>query len=213
MSQDNEFETLNVAATCIGTRALGPGWRSVVWVQGCRLSCPGCIAPEWIPNRPANKIDPYELAQRLLSDPQVNGLTLSGGEPMLQARGLASLVKTARKIRPISVISFTGYRFEQLIANPPSADIFELLALIDVLIDGPYIKAMNDNNGLRGSSNQRFIHLTNKLVGYPFETNPRKMEFRVLNGDLLMVGVPPLNIVQSIDRMLEADGRDNYVRS
>lgn len=43
---------LNVAATRVGTRTLGPGVRSVVWVQGCPFHCLGCLAPEWIPNAP-----------------------------------------------------------------------------------------------------------------------------------------------------------------
>jgi len=43
---------VQVAETCIGTRALGPGLRSVVWVQGCPFSCAGCIAPDWIPRSP-----------------------------------------------------------------------------------------------------------------------------------------------------------------
>ena len=46
-------EALNVAAVCQATRALGPGLRAVVWVQGCPCRCPGCVAPDWMALKPA----------------------------------------------------------------------------------------------------------------------------------------------------------------
>lgn len=112
-------QPLNVAATRVGTRALGPGVRSVVWVQGCPFRCAGCVAPEWIPERPARRADPDRLAAELLADPQVTGFTLSGGEPMSQAAGLARLVRRARLLRDVSVVCFTGYRLERLRTRPP----------------------------------------------------------------------------------------------
>jgi anaerobic ribonucleoside-triphosphate reductase activating protein len=92
---------LNIAKTCVGTRALGPGVRSVVWVQGCPFRCQGCIAPEWIPFERAREADPAELASELLADPDVAGLTFSGGEPMRQAAGLARLITIARRQRDL----------------------------------------------------------------------------------------------------------------
>lgn len=91
----------------------------MVWVQGCPFRCAGCVAPEWIPERPARRADPDELAAELLADPQVTGFTLSGGEPMSQAAGLARLVRRARLLRDISVVCFTGYRLERLRTRPP----------------------------------------------------------------------------------------------
>src|SRR2546429_8298948 len=85
---------LNVADTCIGTRALGPGLRSVVWVQGCRLRCPGCMTPDALSMEQARLVAPEALAEELFADHRrITGLTLSGGEPMLQAAGLAALVR------------------------------------------------------------------------------------------------------------------------
>ena len=80
---------LNIAATCSATCVLGPGRRAVAWVQGCPFRCSGCVAPEWIPEVPAERLTPVQLAARLLVDPNVDGLTFSGGEPMAQAAGLA----------------------------------------------------------------------------------------------------------------------------
>src|ERR1035441_4932155 len=116
---------VNVAATCVCTRALGPGLRSVVWVQGCPFRCPGCIAPDWIPDRPARHISPGELAAELLADPDIGGLTFTGGEPMIQADGLAQVIRSARRERDLTLICFTGYRLAGLRARPPGPGVAE----------------------------------------------------------------------------------------
>ncbi|MGW7365473.1 4Fe-4S single cluster domain-containing protein [Streptomyces sp. NPDC054841] len=184
---------LNVAATHVGTRVLGPGVRSAVWVQGCPFHCAGCIAPEWITDRPARQAGPGELAAELLADPRVTGLTLSGGEPMQQAAGLAALVRQAREIRNVSVICFTGHRLERLLARSPSEGVPDLLAVVDVLIDGQYVAGLNDGRGLRGSTNQRIHHLTRRLAdsGYDFAHRTRDAEIAVNGPETLLIGVAP----------------------
>ncbi len=179
--------TLNLAAFCPSTRALGPGERAALWVQGCPFHCSGCIAPDWLPFKPANLVSPADLARRILASP-VTGLTLSGGEPMLQAQALSDLVALLRAQRSIDVICFTGFRYEQL-QDLPSAAL--LLAQLDLLIDGPYLGALNDNRGLRGSSNQRFIFLSPRLRGFDFASAPRKVEVFLSDGQAFLVGVPP----------------------
>lgn len=198
-------QPLNVAATRVGTRTLGPGVRSVVWVQGCPFHCAGCLAPEWIPERPARPAHPDDLAAELLTDPRVTGLTLSGGEPMGQAAGLARLVRRARQIRDVSVVCFTGHRLERLRTRPPSPDVPELLAAVDVLIDGTYMAALNDGRGLRGSSNQRVHHLTPRLVesGYDFEGRARDVEIAVDGREALLVGVPPRDFPAAFERAVD----------
>jgi anaerobic ribonucleoside-triphosphate reductase activating protein len=188
---------LNIAATCVGTRALGPGWRAVVWVQGCPFNCAGCISPEWIPDRPARLVEPVELAAELLADPAVDGLTFSGGEPMMHAAGLATVARLARQVRDISLICFTGYRLERLRERPPAPGVAALLAEVDVLIDGLYVAARNDGRGLRGSTNQDIHHLTDRLAGsgYDFAGRARTADIRISERDLLLVGVPPPGIL------------------
>lgn len=191
---------LNLAATCVGTRALGPGLRSVAWVQGCPFDCRGCLAPEWIPDKLAQQMDPEDLAGHLLSHPGIDGLTLSGGEPMLQAAGLAETVRLARTVRDLTVICYTGYRLNKLIGQrQPSPGAAALLAQVDVLIDGPYVAGLDDGRGLRGSTNQRVHHLTGHLSGYPFETAPRTAELRIGGTEALMVGVPPSGLLMALD--------------
>ncbi|MDR3575552.1 MAG: 4Fe-4S single cluster domain-containing protein [Anaerolineaceae bacterium] len=198
---------LNIASVCTGTTALGPGLRAVVWVQGCPFHCRGCIAPDWIPFTPARLVNVNELVDELLGNPEVSGLTFSGGEPMKQAAGLAALAHIARQRRDLDIICFTGYRIEKLLAPPVDPGVQDLLSQVDVLIDGPYNARLNDNQGLRGSSNQRIHHLSLKLKEIDFETGKRQVEMQVGEGQILMVGIPPkgmdiafVNVVESVQQ-------------
>jgi len=193
---------INVAETCVGTTALGPGIRSVLWVQGCPLHCPGCIAPDWIPQRTARLVDPLDLAAELLADPAVSGFTLSGGEPMMQAGPLAVMVRAARRQRDITIICYSGFTRGELAESPPSPGVADLLDQVDVLIDGPYLAAANDDLGLRGSSNQTVHHLTGRLAdaGDAFVQRPRTAEVRVRDTSVLLVGVPPAGLARGLDR-------------
>lgn len=190
---------LNVAATCRMTKALGPGVRAVVWVQGCPFHCPECIAPHWIPRRLERLATPQELALEVLSEPLVTGLTFSGGEPMLQAAGLAELARCARQQRELSLICFTGYTLEQLRGEPPGPGVAALLAQAEVLIDGQYVAAENNNRGLRGSANQHVHYLSDRLRGgdYDFEERARQAEIHISDGSALLAGVPPQGAVQA----------------
>jgi anaerobic ribonucleoside-triphosphate reductase activating protein len=194
---------LNVAATWVGTRALGPGRRSVVWVQGCSFRCQGCVSPEWIPQRPARSVEPETLASELLEDPTITGLTFSGGEPMLQARGLARLVRAARRDRDLTLICFTGFRLERLRARPKDG-VAELLAEVDVLIDGLYVAARDDGRGLRGSDNQRIHQLTDRLAGAAeLAAGPRRVEIGVTGNEAMLIGVPPAGALAAFDTAVD----------
>jgi anaerobic ribonucleoside-triphosphate reductase activating protein len=197
----SQLDLVNVAETCVGTRALGPGIRSVVWVQGCPLHCAGCIAPEWIPQREARLVTPWDLAAELLADTRVSGLTLSGGEPMLQATPLAAMVRSSRRQRDVTVICYSGFTLGELRERPPAPGVAGLLEQTDVLIDGGYVAAANDGRGLRGSSNQVVHHLTGRLADADdaFVRGPRTAEIRVRDRSLLLVGVPPPGLARDVD--------------
>ncbi len=197
--------TVKVAAAASGVSSLGPGLRAVVWVQGCPFRCPACLAPDWIPfEGAAYEIAPSALADVLLADDHISGLTLSGGEPFAQAEGLARMLRIARRRRELSVICFTGYRYETLEDHPHSPWVHALLNQIDVLIDGPYIARLNDGKGLRGSSNQRILHLTNRMHDFEFEDQPRRIEVAIDNGELLAVGIPPGNALPALESITGA---------
>jgi anaerobic ribonucleoside-triphosphate reductase activating protein len=199
---------LNIAAYVIDTSVLGPCHRSVVWVQGCPFRCKGCIAPDWIPQIPSRLVIPEELAETLIANPVITGITISGGEPMLQALALSRMVYAAKAIRDIDIICFTGFRYESLVNDNRLAGVAEFLRTIDLLIDGQYVEGKNENIGMRGSSNQRFIHLTNKLTHHPFDNQPRNIEFHISDGELLSVGIPPRNSFRLSDQRFNFSGID-----
>ena len=95
-----------------------------------------------------------------MSDPFAN-VTFSGGDPMFQAKGFAELARAIREQSSKSIWCFTGYLFENLVKNPEQ---LELLRQIDVLVDGPFVQALRDEDlFFRGSSNQRIINVQKSL--------------------------------------------------
>ena len=95
---------------------------------------------------------------------------------------------------------FQRVSLENLIKQiPEHPEIGTLLDQLDVLIDGPYIHKLDDNKGLRGSSNQRIHYLTNRLSGFDFETTPRTAEFQIRDGEMIMAGVPPTGILTAFE--------------
>lgn len=192
---------LNIAATVIGTESLGPGLRAVVWVQGCRFRCPGCIAPDWQTLKVADLITPEDLAEYILSDPDITGLTISGGEPFLQAAGLAHLVRLMRAERDLDVISFSGYPLFRLTAMQ-STGVTAFLSELDVLVDGPYSQRHNNGRGLRGSTNQTIHYLTDRMKGYDLENTPRQVDLRIGARDIMMVGIPTPAMREALDGII-----------
>jgi len=148
--------------------ANGMGVRVSLFVSGCTHHCAECFNPEtW----DFSYGEPYtqeteDKIIEMLGNGSINGLSLIGGEPMepQNQKELLPLVKKAKQLFPEKNIwCYTGYTLENLVkegfhANGP--DTQELLNLIDVLVDGPFVIAKK-NIGLRfrGSENQRIIDL------------------------------------------------------
>jgi anaerobic ribonucleoside-triphosphate reductase activating protein len=195
---------LNVAAWCDCTTSLGPGSRSVLWVQGCPFKCPECIAPDWIPETPATLISPEAAALLLTKNPNVTGITLSGGEPMLQAEALAKMLLLAKQIRTLNVICFTGFKLQHLKSQSESQGVRLLLECIDVLIDGQYVAGLNNEVGLRGSTNQQIHFLSDVLIDRKSELlmGQRSLELQLKNGEALMVGIPDRRKLIAINETL-----------
>ena len=166
---------LRVGYIKAGTRALGPGNRFVIWTQGCLRRCKGCASPEHQPLDGGYLVDTKELSDQICSCRPIDGITISGGEPFLQAQALTDLLNGVSKVRPeLTVIVFTGNKLEELTDHDSKA----FLGKIDLMIDGEYIPNLNDGKGLRGSSNQKFHFLTERLIDYRnmLEYGERKTE-------------------------------------
>jgi len=145
-------------------------------------------------------MSPEQILARLDLE-AISGMTFSGGEPMEQAAGLAALARLARQKKDLDLICFTGYRYERLLESPPNPGVPALLAEVDVLIDGPFIQSLHDAVGLRGSSNQRVIHLTPRLREYDLESSTRKVEITVTDGELAFIGIPTPDILSAMKRV------------
>ena len=173
-------------------RALGPGNRYVLWTQGCPRRCPGCIAPDAQDISGGSLIPVETLVEKIRRHPEAEGLTISGGEPFMQAGALGRLIDRLRAERDMGVIVYTGYTIEELRAIEDQA-VKDFIERIDLLIDGPYIESENDDRALRGSANQRAICLTERyrdhLDSYGGDQG-RALEYKVTENGFFIVGIP-----------------------
>ena len=136
----------------------GPGYRLAVFVQGCPHGCPGCHNPGTHDPAGGRLSDTAEIIAQLGKNPLVRGVTLTGGEPMMQAAALCEVAAAARQ-KGLSVWCYTGYTLEAL-ARENNPDRMRLLGLVDVLVDGPYIAHERSLDLLYcGSRNQRLIDM------------------------------------------------------
>lgn len=170
---------------------LGPGKRIAVWTAGCERHCPGCANPELWEIKESQKISEDLLAnliKQMLLKHKVDGITITGGEPFLQSSALASCLNKIGPERP-EVLIFSGFQMDELRCDPEKRT---LLLLTDVLVDGAYIRELNDGKTpLRGSSNQA-IHYLNKTVIKNYEEyleRGRQIENFVYGNEILSVGI------------------------
>lgn len=143
----------------------GPGVRMVVFMQGCPHRCPGCHNPHTHDPAGGEWVDTEDILNRFKANPLLSGLTISGGEPLLQAAAAACLARGVKELNK-SVLLYSGYTLEELQSlSRENEDIAHLLAHTDTLIDGPYIEAERDISlAFRGSRNQRIIELVSKQI-------------------------------------------------
>ena len=136
----------------------GPGFRYVVFVQGCPHHCKGCHNPEsWDPGA-GHDMTVGEIFDEIRERTGLRGVTFSGGEPFEQADALADLGRLI-KDSGLSLMSYSGYTLEELEErHDPATD--ELLGMLDMLVDGRYIEAQRNLTLVYcGSENQRVIDM------------------------------------------------------
>lgn len=135
----------------------GPGFRLVIFTQGCPRHCRGCQNPELIPAEGGREMSPMEVVRLVRENmtPLTTGLTFSGGDPLLQAEALAAVLQQVRGAFPrLNIWIYTGYLYEEVKDLPA-------LRYADVLVDGPYEAERRDAAlPFRGSANQRIIELS-----------------------------------------------------
>ena len=152
MSENNFISILNVID---GTVVDGPGFRISVYCAGCGHHCNGCHNPQsWdMSNGTLYSVD--DIFSQIKESPW--NVTFSGGDPFFQAAGFARLAKRIKTETDKTIWCYTGYTLESLV-NENNPCKMKLLSLVDVLVDGPFVKELRDESlKFRGSSNQRII--------------------------------------------------------
>ncbi|MFB2895245.1 4Fe-4S single cluster domain-containing protein [Aerosakkonemataceae cyanobacterium BLCC-F50] len=175
---------------------LGPDKRAVIWVQGCKFACSGCLVPESWDETGGETISITELTNWILAQPDIEGITISGGEPMLQAAALVNLIDKIRESKNLGVMCYTSYRWEQLQQGTAAQKL--LLDRIDLLVDGLYIESLHGDLLWRGSSNQRLLLLSDRyeqILAVELGKGDRSagLEFGIdVTGAFYFTGVPAL---------------------
>lgn len=131
----------------------GEGLRYVIFVQGCPHHCKGCHNPQTWRTDIGNAITIESLLDDIKSNPLLDGVTFSGGEPMLQSEELTELAKEIKKLG-LNIWCYTGFTYEQIKESKK-----DFLKYIDVLVDGKFIEELKCLGEYYGSSNQRIIKL------------------------------------------------------
>ena len=186
---------LNVAKIIDVTQAEGPGLRTAIWVQGCLKRCVGCCNGQFLKIQPADVCDSQMIIEQIAQNQQqygIEGVTFLGGEPFLQAEGLADVAQACRKMG-LSVMVFSGYQLEELEDDARFKGASQLLKATDVLVDGEYQQALTENvRNWVGSTNQRFHYFTD-FYDVSIETRSLTVtnEWRIdAQGNILGNGLP-----------------------
>ena len=153
--------------------ANGEGVRTTLFVSGCTNHCEECFQPEtwdFHYGEPFTEEAAHKVLESLKPD-YINGLTLLGGEPF-EPQNQRVLVKFLRRVHREfpnkNVWCFTGFTLDGELwrdgSHPRCEVTDEMLSLIDVLVDGRFVRALKDISlKFRGSSNQRIIDVKKSL--------------------------------------------------
>ncbi|MBK7865415.1 MAG: radical SAM protein [Archangiaceae bacterium] len=174
---------LRVGQIVADTEAEGPGRRFAVWTQGCTLRCEGCCNPHLFTDRGGALLEVDALLARI--PPQVEGLSVLGGEPFEQPEAVAALCEGAHR-RGLSVMVFSGFTLAELHARGAP------LGHVDLLVDGRYVAAQPDTSRRWvGSTNQQVHFLTERgRADAPRFSAPNTVEIRLTREGLSVNGWP-----------------------
>jgi anaerobic ribonucleoside-triphosphate reductase activating protein len=179
---------MNIRGYCL-SKVNGPGLRFVLWTQGCSKGCLECFNPETWSNAIYKELSPIQIFE-LIKNFEVDGITISGGDPLEQEEELLELLMLLSSIRfKKGVILFSGFTRAEISREPIRE---ECLRYIDVLIDGRYEKNLKVDFSLKGSSNQKFYFFSDKISSDELHFD-QEIEISSLEGDIMMTGFPNIS--------------------
>jgi len=199
-----------VARILYPVEVLGHGKRIGIWLCGCKHKCKGCSNPElWNAQEKYNISikNILELIDKIAKTNDVDGFTITGGEPFEQYAELSLLISELSNISN-DILIYTGYTLNELKAKKKKQIDF-ILSAIAVLIDGKYVEELNDNSLLCGSSNQT-IHVLNekyndRYTQYLLTAANQIQNFNIING-VISVGIHKPNFINELNENLENKG-------
>lgn len=160
----------------------GEGLRVVLFLSGCNHYCKGCQNPQtWDPNsgKPFDE-EAKTIMYEYLDKPYMSGITFSGGDPLYpgiidDVKDLIVEIKNKYKDSK-DIWLYTGFTFEECLTDQKKMDI---LSMVDVLVEGPFIESLKDNNyNWAGSTNQRVIDLNFYRTLCKYYEDPRLIEIQ-----------------------------------
>lgn len=175
-----------------------------IWTVGCCHHCKGCISQNLWSFDQSKQTDIDGVINEVAKYKAQNadlGVTVSGGDPFLQ-EDLPDLLHRINELGIEDVLVYTGYTLEELLQKFPDFEQ-RYAQYIGVLIDGRYVEELNDNQPLRGSSNQRVIFFKKSLIPRYQDAlaGERKFQFKVTDdGKLNVYGVPPKGFLDKISK-------------
>lgn len=170
--------------------ANGPGVRAVLWLQGCSLGCPHCFNPDTHSISSGHQVSVYNLAAQISElASRVQGLTITGGEPLQQATPLLQLLENVRSRTSLSIILFSGFTWNEIrrLGTWP-----RISHTVDVVIAGRYEHDQRVANGMIGSANKTTHFLTDRYSELDLAKVPVSEVIIERDGTLSISGMDPL---------------------
>ena len=176
---------MNIRGYCL-SKVNGPGNRFVLWTQGCSKGCKNCFNPETWSTDLYKELSPTQIFE-LIKNFEVEGVTISGGDPLEQEDDLLELLFLLKEIKlRKGIILFSGFSRNEIRENPIRE---KCLSYIDVLIDGRYVEELKVESSLRGSSNQEFYFFSDKISREELFFD-QEIELSLENDRIVMTGFP-----------------------
>lgn len=164
------MQSVKIAGAKKHSSVNGPGVRYVLFMQGCSHHCPGCQNPETHDISEGVEMSVDEVVSDILATRYLDGLTLSGGDPLFQPEASLEIAKRVKETG-LDIWLYSGWTFEQIMDGKAGQTAKEVISFIDVLVDGPFVEALRSEDVIwRGSSNQHLIDVQKSLKnGYRVE--------------------------------------------
>lgn len=171
------------------TNVEGPFTRFCIWVQGCSRHCKGCYVQNTWDKSKGKIFSVDDIFEKIKTKKNIEGVTFLGGEPFEQAEALGILAEKCKNIG-LGVLTFTGGNYEEL-KELNDTNINRLLENTDLLIDGKFDEEKLDYSlPWVGSSNQRYIFLTDRYSEETIKNSKNKIEIHFeKSGKIFMNGM------------------------